>query len=147
LSYLSNNAVPPTPANTGVYGYAAEDASARGVTGESTAGYGVSGIATTGRAVNGAAAAGVGVFASATTGLRVLQHVVDRDRHPRPFRRPGRAATSTPTGPKVGTALMVVGRARFLNCVGVATIAKGTKTVVVTPGLDLLAHQRRGRHG
>ena len=36
------------PAKTGVYGYAAQDAAARGVTGETTAGRGVQGIATNG---------------------------------------------------------------------------------------------------
>jgi hypothetical protein len=45
-------------ARTGVYGYAAQDATAVGVRGESAAGAGLSGVATT----------GVGVLATATTG-------------------------------------------------------------------------------
>ena len=51
---------PVAPAKTGVYGYAAQDALARGVTGQTTLGYGVSGIATTGCAVNGSATTGTG---------------------------------------------------------------------------------------
>jgi hypothetical protein len=42
---------PAAKAKTGVYGYAAQDAFARGVTGESTSGIGVYGIATTGYGV------------------------------------------------------------------------------------------------
>ena len=138
FSYLSSGAVPPTPANTGVYGYAAEDASARGVTGETTAGQGVSGIATTGRGVNGATASGVGVFASATTGYGSFSTTSTG------IGARGHSATGTggyfdTNGPKIGTALMVVGRARFMNCVGVATIRKGTSRVTVTPGLDLVS--------
>ena len=41
---------PAVRAKTGVYGYAAQDSSALGVTGETTAGHGVHGIATTGYA-------------------------------------------------------------------------------------------------
>jgi hypothetical protein len=57
-----------TPAKTGVYGYAAQDANARGVTGRSTAGRGLNGQATTGRGVHGQATSGTGVYATATTG-------------------------------------------------------------------------------
>ena len=49
---------PAAPAKTGVYGYAAQDADARGVHGQSKAGRGVYGQATS----------GVGVYGSATTG-------------------------------------------------------------------------------
>ena len=82
-----------TPNKTGVYGYAGQDANARGVTGQSTAGQGLRGEATT----------GTGVYAVATT----------------------------------GTALRAEGAVRFKTS-GLATIATGTRSVVVTPaGLDL----------
>lgn len=48
----------PPPARTGVYGYAAQDSTARGVYGQSTIGQGVEGHATS----------GVGIVASATSG-------------------------------------------------------------------------------
>jgi hypothetical protein len=43
--------LPAAPAKTGVYGYAAQDANARGVTGQSTSGVGLYGLATTGYAL------------------------------------------------------------------------------------------------
>ena len=57
--------LPTAPARTGVYGYAAQDASARGVTGQTTAGRGVNGVATSGRGVNGYAGTGIGGYFSA----------------------------------------------------------------------------------
>jgi hypothetical protein len=59
-AYSSAGGTPPAaPLKTGVYGYAGQDASARGVRGRSTSGQGVRGEATS----------GVGVYAIATTGL------------------------------------------------------------------------------
>jgi hypothetical protein len=70
--------LPTTPASTGVYGYAAQDGNARGVTGETTAGRGVNGLATTGvgacgtstdgDGVQGFSTNGAGVFAASTSG-------------------------------------------------------------------------------
>ena len=95
----SGTADPPaTPAKTGVYGYAAQDSTAKGVYGRSTAGRGVFGYATSGTA---------GYF---TTGA-----------------------------PTSGTALRAVGRVHFDHCAGVATISAGTKSVLVSPGIDLTA--------
>jgi hypothetical protein len=48
--YSGTSSLPPAPAKTGVYGYAAQDSSARGVIGESTSGIGIHGIATSGYA-------------------------------------------------------------------------------------------------
>jgi hypothetical protein len=60
--YSSGNVDGPTaPAKTGVYGYAIQDANARGITGESTAGRGVNGLATTGTGVYGKATDGEGM--------------------------------------------------------------------------------------
>lgn len=53
---------PATPANSGVYGYAAEDATAVGVKGESTAGTGVVGVSGSGRGVFGQSNADAGVM-------------------------------------------------------------------------------------
>ena len=48
----------------------------------------------------------------------------------------GRFATG---GLKSGLALQTIGRVRFDNSVGIATIASGTSSVTVTPGIDLTA--------
>ena len=40
-------------------------------------------------------------------------------------------------GPKFGTALRTIGRVRFDNSVGIATVPAGTHGVTVTPGIDL----------
>jgi hypothetical protein len=57
-SYPNGSTNPPSPGKTGVYGYAAQDGNARGVTGQTTAGRGLNGVATS----------GVGVYGQATTG-------------------------------------------------------------------------------
>jgi hypothetical protein len=66
--YSGPGSPPAAPTKTGVYGYAAQDANARGVTGQTTAGRGINGLATTGRGVHGQATSGTGVYATATTG-------------------------------------------------------------------------------
>ena len=116
----------PPPAKTGVYGYADQDATARGVTGQSTTGYGISGIASTGRAVNGSATTGYGVFGAASSGIGA-----------RGWSTTGTALYASTSGPKIGTALRAIGRVKFDNCAGVATIAAGHNSVAVTPGSDL----------
>jgi len=94
----SGSSVPATaPAKTGVYGEAAQDASAKGVWGKTTTGHGVQGTATSGTALYGS-----------TAGL------------------------------KKGLALRTIGRVRFDSSVGIATIASGTKSVTVTPGINLV---------
>ena len=57
LGYSGSINPPAAPAKTGVYGYAVQDASSRGVTGRTTAGRGVNGLATS----------GIGVYAAAGT--------------------------------------------------------------------------------
>ena len=103
---------------TGVYGYAAQDIAARGVYGETTVGQGVRGVATSGYGVRGVVTSGTGASGYATTGTAVL---------------------ATSANPKVGTALRAVGRVRFDNSVGLATVAAGTSSITVTPGIDLTA--------
>ena len=61
--------LPILPANTGIYGYAAKDASSRGILGESTTGRGVSGKATSGSGIRGFATTGVALYGS-TGGLK-----------------------------------------------------------------------------
>lgn len=98
---------PAAPAKTGVHGYAAQDANARGVHGQTTAGRGVYGQATSGYGVRGYATSGTaGYFATA------------------------RATT--------GFALHAVGRVRLDKSAGLATIISGAKSVVVTPGINLV---------
>jgi hypothetical protein len=106
FGFSGGGALPSTPANTGVYGEASQDSTARGVAGKSTAGRGVYGQATSGQGVRGYATTGSALFGQ-TSAL------------------------------KSGVALRTVGRVRFDNSVGVATIAAGTKSVTVTPGIDL----------
>ena len=102
----SGEAIPPvTKAKTGVFGYAAQDASSRGVTGGTKLGQGVRGEAMGGVGVRAAATTGTGLHVSSTTGL----------------------------------AIRAAGRVRLENCAGLATIVAGTNSVVVTPGIDLVA--------
>jgi hypothetical protein len=103
---------PPTPAKTGVYGHAVEDATSRGVWGRANAGRGVYGQASSGRGVDGVATGGRGVSGSATTGTG------------------GYFAATT------GTALQAVGPVRFSSA-GLATIPSGSKSVTVSPGIDI----------
>jgi hypothetical protein len=93
FGYSGAGAAPATPAKTGVYGSATQDANARGVTGQSTAGRGINGIAPT----------GVALYGLATTGY----------------------------------ALRTNGKVRLDKSAGKATIAAGTNSVTVTPGVDL----------
>ncbi len=106
LGFSGAGTPPAAPAKTGVFGYAVQDASARGVHGYST----------TGRGVFGEATAGSGVRGYATTGTAVYAASAD---------------------PRSGYALQAIGRVKLDNCSGLATIAAGTKSVVVTPGIDL----------
>ena len=108
LGVSGTDTLPAAPAKTGVYGYADQDAAARGVTGQTTLGEGVHGDATSGTGTRGYAATGTGGYFSTSS-------------------------------PKVGTALHAVGKVAFDKSVGVATIAKGASTIVVTPGIDLTA--------
>jgi len=102
----SGDTVPAAPANTGVFGDAEQDTTAKGVWGKSTVGRGVYGEATTGQGVRGYATTGVAVY-GATSGLHN------------------------------GYALRTVGRVRFDNSIGLASIAAATKSVTVSPGIDL----------
>jgi hypothetical protein len=106
---MSGSPVPDAPAKTGVYGEAAQDSTAKGVWGKSNGGRGVYGQATSGQGVRG--------YASTT----------------------GTALYGSTAGLKKGVALRTVGRVAFDHCVGTATIASGQKSVVVTPGIDLLS--------
>lgn len=69
----SGPALPPaTLPKTGVYGYAVQDASSRGVVGQSTAGQGVRGLATTGIGVRGyASTTGTAGSFESTTGFAI----------------------------------------------------------------------------
>ena len=96
------------PAKTGVYGVADQDATARGVSGKSVSGTGVHGQTTSGKGVIGTASGSTG------TGVNAL-------------------ATH-----KNGFAVRASGRVNFAKISGVATIAAGATTVVITPGTDIV---------
>ena len=86
--------------------------------GETTVGQGVRGVATSGYGVRGVVSSGIGASGYATTGTAVL---------------------ATSANPKVGTALQAIGKVKFDKSVGIATIAVGTSSATVTPGIDLTA--------
>jgi hypothetical protein len=111
-----------TENSTGVQGYSGDPAKLpappanTGVYGhasETVTAIGVRGRTTSGRGVQGEALGGIGVRAVATSGTGVL-------------------ATAT-----TGVALRATGRVLFDDCAGLATIASGTSSVVVTPGIAL----------
>ena len=81
-----------------------------------------------GRGVQGETTSGFGVRAAATTGYGVYVTTTS-----------GTGGDFGTGGPKTGTALRTVGRVRFDNSVGIATIALGASSVTVTPGIDLTA--------
>jgi hypothetical protein len=101
----------PDRRSVGVYGLALDDGDGRGVIGESVAGCGVQGLTTTGRAVAG----------EATTGTA------------------GHFSTTMVGAVYAGFALRAVGRVRFDQCAGVATIRAGARSRTVAPGIDLTA--------
>jgi hypothetical protein len=100
------------PEGVGVHG---KTQNGIGVLAEATGGWAVKGQATTGRGVYALATTGYAVRAEATSGVGVW----------------GQATT--------GYALQTDGRVRFDKSAGKATIAAGTSSVVVTPGIDLTA--------
>ena len=108
---------PAAPNYTGVYGYAAQGSTARGVTGQTTSGRGVNGLDTSGRGAHGQATSGHGVHGHATSGI-------------------GGYFTATS-----GTALEADGPVRFSSA-GVATVNIGNISVTVPAGVDLTASSK-----
>jgi len=90
--------------------------------------YGSAAQDATSRGVFGHTEAGQGVYGEATTGQGLSGHAST-----------GTAVYAATTGPKTGLALRAVGRVKFDNAAGIATIVAGTRSVVVTPGLNLTA--------
>lgn len=86
------------------------------------------GVSPAGRGVQGETTSGFGVRAAATTGYGVYVTTTS-----------GTGGYFGTGGLKTGTALRTVGRVRFDNSVGIATIALGASSVTVTPGIDLTA--------
>ncbi len=162
---------PTSPVQTGVYGYAAQDATSRGVTGESTAGRGVNGIATSGTGVHGTGTGGEGVRGVSTSsngaaGVTASGAAsgVYGENNGGGFGTYGRSNNNTGsavgifgesqsgtgtvghslhgTGVKAltndGTALEAQGRVKFSTS-GLASVAVGTKSKVITPGTPISA--------
>ena len=71
--------------------------------------------------VHGASSVGVGVRGDSDTGTAVT------------------AFTPSVDGQRTGVAIAAWGRVRLINCAGVATIAAGSSSVTVAPGIDLSA--------
>ncbi|MFZ9483882.1 MAG: hypothetical protein ACO3AV_13405, partial [Ilumatobacteraceae bacterium] len=69
--------------------------------------------------VHGASSGGAGVRGDSDTGTAVL------------------AFTPSVDGQRTGVAIAAWGRVRLINCAGVATIAAGSASVTVAPGIDL----------
>ena len=119
----------------GVEGFAFTNKS--GVEGTSTSGPGVRGNSGSGTGVHGYSSSGTGVQGSSGTGYGVLAQAAT-----------GTAIRGTATGgtggsfaATTGTALRAEGRVRFSSS-GHAIIAAGTRSVTVTPGIDLVATSR-----
>ena len=64
VSLASNGTLPANPDKVGVFGYAAQDNTAKGVVGKSTAGTGVRGEATSGTGVSAASSTGIALAVS-----------------------------------------------------------------------------------
>jgi hypothetical protein len=104
LGFSGADNPPVAPSRTGVYGYAAQDASV-----------GVHG-AGAGMGVLGETKSGQGIYGQATSGTAGYFRTAD---------------------PLYGYALQSEGRVRFHNCVGIATIASGASSILVSPGINL----------
>ena len=130
----SNASPGPSVKSTGVLGTAFQGAT--GVAGHvgpppsgypaDTGVYGYSATDANSRGVHGHSTAGRGVFGQASSGTGV-----------RGYATSGMAGYFLSANPTTGTALRATGRVKFDQCAGIATIASGTKSVSVTPGIDL----------
>jgi hypothetical protein len=131
---LSGPGTGAVPAKTGVYGYAAQDAAARGVTGKTTAGRGVNGIATSGSGVYGHTDSGFGVEGIAASGYGVSGTSASN------FGVFGHSDSSVAVYAEApaGIALQTVGRVKLATS-GIAIIPAGLSSVAVSPpfGVDV----------
>jgi hypothetical protein len=157
------------PAKTGVYGHAAQDGSARGVTGESTSGRGVNGIATSGTGVYGRATGGEGIRGVSTgsngtagsSGSGIASGVYGENTaggygtYGRSNVGAGHGVfgeTTSGTGVtgyatsgiggqfSSGTGLALKAQGRVsFSTAGLAVVAVGTRNKTITPGTDLVA--------
>jgi hypothetical protein len=122
--YSGTEFLPASPAKTGVYGVAYQDAGARGVTGQTNAGRGVNGIATSGIGVFGTSSSGPGVYGASDSDVGV------------------RASSNSNSGlscqSDTGYALEAVGRLKF-STAGIATIPTGSTSKVITSFLLIAA--------
>ncbi len=123
------------PAKTGVHGCAVQDATETGVRGQTTLGRGVVGIATTGHRVNGVATTGVGAIGYASTMTGAYGYATSGIGS-RGYAATGTVLYASTSGPKVEVAFRAIGKVKLDNCAGVATIASGTNSIAVTPGMD-----------
>ena len=112
-------------AGTGVQGYSGPpgtEPAAPAMTGV----YGYAAQDSTASGVLGVSTAGHGVYGQATTGSAVRAVVTT-----------GTAVYASTGGLKSGIALRTAGKVKFDNSVGIATVAVGTSSVTVTPGIAL----------
>jgi hypothetical protein len=133
--YSGSGLAPASPAKTGVHGYAAQDDTARGVTGETTVGRGVNGIATSGVGVFGQSMSSVGVYGVSDSYVGVKAYS---------------SSNSALYGQSdTGYAVEALGRLKF-STAGIATIPAGSTTntmisylltaesfLLLTPGVDI----------
>jgi len=126
---------PDSPPRTGVYGYAAQDDTSCGVTGETTVGRGVNGIATSGIGVFGKSTSSVGVYGQSDSDVGVKASSLSNSA------LYGQSDT--------GYALEAVGRLK-LSTAGIAMIPAGSTSkpiisylltaesfLLLTPGVDI----------
>lgn len=132
LGVYANSSMPdpdthPTahPTKTGVYGFAPEDGTSVGVLGQSASGSGVVGFSGSGARSSRSQTGVYGQANQSTTGIGVRGHSASGT---------GVYASST-----TGTSLRATGRVRFDKSAGIAVVASGNISVLVTPGVDLVS--------
>ena len=110
--------------STGLQGHSGADSPPAAPAKTGVFGYAVQDSAAIG--VRGQSTAGRGVYGQATSGQGV-----------RGYATTGSALYGSTSSPKSGIALRTVGRVRFEQSVGIATISAGSSHVTVTPGIDV----------
>ena len=115
-----------SPGGSGVFGVSGSEWDKPFPWARLTGVYGYAAHDVSARGVHGHSTVGRGVFGQATTGQAVHGYATTGTA--------GYFATELPTS---GFALRAIGRVKLDKCVGIATVASGTKSIVVSPGIDL----------
>jgi hypothetical protein len=120
------------------FGVYSESAQSVGVVGKTSSSTGVFGFCGS-NLPTAPAKVGVLGYAAQDAGSRGVAGQSTSGRGVHGFASSGTGVHAESANPMSGTALRATGRVKFDHCVGVATVGAGTKSVVVTPGIDLQA--------